>query len=69
MFINSKSLISIISVFRRCLTISRQIASRSRLSSMPIRCNELSLTLNSARPVISCYKYPNVFMKFYVIID
>lgn len=59
MFINSKSLISIISVLSRCLTMRRHIASRSRLFSMPIRCNELSLSRSSARPVISCCKMQN----------
>lgn len=50
----SKSRISMISVFNLCLTISRQIASRSWLFLIPIRCNALSFKRSSALPVISC---------------
>lgn len=54
--IRSISRISIISVFNFCFTISRQIASRSLLFSMPIRSRDESLMRNKARPVISCYE-------------
>lgn len=55
MFIYSMSRISIISVFKRCFTISRQIASRSLLSAIPMRCNESSVIRSKALPDISCY--------------
>lgn len=52
---NSRSLISMISVLSLCFTISRHIASRSRLFSIPILCNEQSFKRSSPLPVISCY--------------
>lgn len=56
MCIRSRSRISIISVLSRCLTISRQMASLSRLFVIPIRCSELSVIRRRALPVISCCK-------------